>query len=295
MPQNEVVLEENEMLEVPDVEDDAFLSGLLEDEDAYTLGTDDAEANTGDAGATKEDSPDGEETESEAAAESEKGVSEAQTEDTNPDDAEEMFELTYNGQKVSLPRSEVITNAQKGLNYDHIKGQLDGIKNSKTQRQLAQLAEEAGMPLDQYIDEVFANRRTRRAQELADTEGISLSAAQRMIDTEEELASYKAKDKERGDEEAKKAMYRKFFEKYPDVKVDDIPPEVWDAVAGGEDITTAFTMHENKRLRDEGNATRAEIEQLKRNESNKQKAVGSVRGSKAAVTGDAFLSGLFGN
>lgn len=292
MPNEENVL--NETLEVPDVEDDAFLSGLLEDEDAYTLETDDAETNTGDAETDEEASHDGEEAESEADAESEGETAEAQPEDTNPEDAEEMFELTYNGQKVSMPRSEVITNAQKGLNYDHIKGQLDGIKNSKTQRQLMQLAEEAGMPLDQYVDEVFSNRRTRRVQELADTEGMSLSAAQRLVDAEEGLASYRAREQARGKEETKNAMYRKFFEKYPDVKVDDIPPEVWDAMHSGEDITTAFTMYENNRLRNENDATRAEIEQLKRNESNKQKAVGSVRGSKAAVAEDAFLSGLHG-
>ena len=58
------------------------------------------------------------------------------------------------------------------------------------------------------------------------------------------------------------------------------------ALKGG--VTLIQLREKNKKLEET-------IAQMQKNESNRQKAVGSVRGSKAAAAEDAFLSGLFGD
>ena len=45
--------------------------------------------------------------------------------------SEPLYTLTYNKKEVKMPLSELIINAQKGLNYDKIKDRLDALSVSK--------------------------------------------------------------------------------------------------------------------------------------------------------------------
>ena len=79
-----------------------------------------------------------------------------------------------------------------------------------------------------------------------------------------------------------------FLEAYPDIRdfEHEIPTEVWEKVRGGESLLPAYRAFENEQLR-------AEVEQLRQNEKNRERAVGSMTGA-GEVQGDDFLEGLFG-
>ncbi len=294
MPNEENVL--NETVEMPDVTEDAFLSGLLDDEDAYPDDTEAADTSTGDDAETDTDPLDGADPEPEPASEDEDvAADEAEAGDTNQPDAEELMDLVHLGQTTSLPRSEVIKLAQKGMDYDHVKSQLDGLRNSDTQRMLAQLAADAGMTPDKYLQHIVGNVDERRAQEMAAAEGITPELAQRLITAEDAVKRYESQESARSERERKNRMLQEFIYAYPDIKAEDIPPEVWNEAHKGGNLKGAYAAYENKLLKERLEQANAEIEQIKQNESNKQKAVGSVRGSKTAATEDAFLSGLLGN
>ncbi len=282
--------------EVPDMTDDAFLSGLLDDEDVLVdaAGGDNA-ADAGDGTEDEDASLDGDEATANDVPASEGEGEEPAAGDTNQPTEEELFELVHNGQATSLPRSEVIKLAQKGMNYDHVKGQLDGLRNSDTQRMLAQIANDAGMSPDDYLKRVIGNVDARRAMELAETEGVSPEIARRLIDAEGKVKNYEADAQSRNEREQKNRMLQSFIKAYPDVKAEDIPPEVWAEVQSGSDLKGAYSVYENKLLKERASKAEAELEQFRKNESNKQKAVGSVRGSKSAAVEDPFLSGLLGN
>lgn len=294
MPENEIVLEENETVEVPDVTEDAFLSGLLDDDDYSSTEETAALTNEGDAATAEAADSDGNPADEAAAAANEGEAAEAAAGDTNQPAAEELMELVYNGQTQSLPRSEVIKLAQKGMNYDHVRGQLDDLRGSETHRMLSELAKNAGMPESEFLRKVLENVSTRRADEFASAEGISPELARRLLDAEDEVKRYRAETQQRGERERRNRMYSDFVSAYPDVRPEDIPQAVLDEVRDGADLVSAYRSHENGLLKDDVKRLKETIEQMKQNESNRQKAVGSVRGSKAAVTEDAFLSGLFG-
>ncbi len=282
--------------EVPDMTDDAFLSGLLDDEDVLVDAVDaDDAAVTGDGAEETNANLDGEAAAADDAPENEEEAADAAAGDTNQPTEEELIDLVYNGQPTSLPRSEVIKLAQKGMNYDHVKGQLDGLRNSDTHRMLAQLAADAGMSADDYLKLVVGNVGSRRAREMAESEGISEELARRLITAEDKVKDYEADAQARSQQEQKNRMLQNFIRAYPDVKPEDIPPEVWAEAHSAGDLKGAYSVYENKLLKDKMSKAEAELEQLRKNESNKQKAVGSVRGSKSASVEDPFLSGLFGN
>lgn len=282
--------------EVPDMTDDAFLSGLLDDEDVLVdaVNADDAAA-TGDGAQEAIANLDGEAAAADDAPANEGEATDAAAGDTNQPADEELIDLVYNGQPTSLPRGEVIKLAQKGMNYDHVKGQLDGLRNSETQRMLAQLAADAGMSADDYLKLVVGNVGTRRAREMAESEGVSEEFARRLIAAEDKVKDYEADEQARSKREQDNRMLNAFLSAYPDVKADDIPEEVWAAYQNSGDLVGAYSAYENKMLKQKLSETEAALEQSRKNESNKQKAVGSVRGSKTASVKDPFLSGLFGN
>lgn len=64
-----------------------------------------------------------------SAFEEENEIEEVSEESTQPD--ETLYTLTYNKKEVKMPLSELIVNAQKGLNYDKIKERLDLITSGK--------------------------------------------------------------------------------------------------------------------------------------------------------------------
>ena len=83
---------------------------------------------------------------------------------------------------------------------------------------------------------------------------------------------------------------------YPEVKAQDIPREVWDAVRGGESLVAAYARHEAKALRAEVDKLRAQAETqakaAKKNDENRQKAApGAQSAGSAAASRDAFDEG----
>jgi hypothetical protein len=180
------------------------------------------------------------------------------------------------------------------MNYDHVKGQLVNLKNSDVQKQISQLAQEAGMTPGEYLSQVLSNRNERKIKELVDTEGVSPEFARRMVDNEDALARYRAEEESQAGQKQWEGMVKLFLQEYPDVKATDIPPEVWERAAKTNDLIGAYALHETKLLKTQLAEAQNALGQKKQNEANKQTAVGSVRGSKSAATEDAFLDGLFG-
>lgn len=126
---------------------------------------------------------------------------------------EEIYKLRHNKEDVEVDYDTLITNAQKGLDYDRVKSQRDKLK-----------------------------------------------------------------------EENNHSDFASFFASHPEITdVKQIPKEVIEAVAEGENITTAYLRNENSRL----------SQRLSQIESGaKQKPAPLI--SESGGSGDDFLQGLFG-
>ena len=254
---------------------------------------------------------DGEVTEEEETEQTEEVQEDEGTEEPEadqPTDTEEQkpdtFTLKVLGEEKSYTREEVVPLAQKGVDYDRVKGQLDEARNTlkefeKVKSDLAkrneqvqfmeELAKEQGQTLDELIETTQAqimSRKTGKALEVC--KGIV--ANQRR---ERELQAQQAKLTETGSKNEKRdAEISAFMKAYPELADDPkkVPKEVWDAVNAGETLLSAYRAYEVKELRAQLEKQKAEAEKEKQKQLNKSRSTGSqkTKGTKQADPFDAM-------
>lgn len=209
------------------------------------------------------------------------GGGEAPKEGKEPSGTEELFTLKNREEVRQVNRQELIAMAQKGWDYDAVRRERDELREYRqgtesALRAVKAYAERSGMTVEQYLDfcreqELVAggmSRETAQAQ-------ISVEKRQAALDAKEaeEAAAKKAQEtQEQIERERAKAREREFdafMAAYPDVKAADIPKEVWAAVAKGESLTTAYTMHVNEALK-------AKLAAQQQNEKNAARSPGSM-------------------
>lgn len=210
----------------------------------------------------------------------------------------EQFVLKNRDETRSVSRDEVIAMAQKGWDYDTVRQERDQLREYRDNADPAltivrAFAEKSGMTVEQYVD--FA-----RKQELL-SQGVNEQTADAQISVEKQQAAMKAQqeaqaaeEKRQADETAKQAQaqqaeakaaearqndMRRFLARYPDVKPESIPNEVWKTVSEGESLTAAYTLYRNKQLE-------ADLSAERKNRENTQKSIGSQQSAGAETTDD---------
>ena len=195
-----------------------------------------------------------------------------------PKEKSEVYSVKYNGREMSLTLDELKTNAQKGLNYDHVKGELEGIKASPMMKMLEKLSAEKQMTKEEFVMSLQENSLALRRDALVNM-GLSPNEA-------EKIAKLEARDERLSFEKQKDKPYEEFAARFPEVKPEDIPNQVWQEFERCGSLVAAYISYENKRLTEK-------IAMLEKNEENKQKLIGKTQSDAKAST-DPFLEGLFG-
>lgn len=213
------------------------------------------------------------------------------TEEETVENKLEDLEVKYLHETKTLkdiPRDELKTLVQKGMNHDRVSEKLN-IANEKLS-QLGDIAKLYNMDEQTLIDTLLDNY----FQQTADSEGITKDQAK---------SKY-----EQGKKNSQQKMYDRFIEKFPGVEGKDIPQSVWDAVTSGEDLSVAYRDH----LSEQSNQTKSdEITQLKnkieslekqiktkeQNETVKKKSPvkSTSKHGNDEFEGDEFLQGLLGD
>jgi hypothetical protein len=215
--------------------------------------------------------------------------------------SEDSFTLKYMGEEKSVTREEIVPLAEKGMNYDKVKGQLEAARNdlkefeqvkadlSKRNEQLQyleELAKEQNMSLDELIENTqvqVMHRKTGKDMEVC--RGIVANERRAR-----ELQAQQAKTAEVADTKAKRdADIAEFMKAYPELASDpkNVPNEVWDAVNKGESLLNAYRAYEVKALRAELEQQKAAAAEEKRKQENKSRSTGSQK-TKGTKTVDPF-------
>lgn len=208
--------------------------------------------------------------------------------DTTP---KETHKIKYNGKEMELSYDELIANAQKGMNYDHILSERDSLKNSETNKLLNELAKENGMKPEEFLanlrDSKVNEKIANRAKEL-EAEGMKPEHAKKMAELElKQPTQAKEPDEVKVLESEFKTLHSEFPETQDFKELSDFPKEVITLIQQGKSPLVAYTkfkMDEMKR--------NAEIE--KNDLKNKLKDTGSLGKGDAEGKKDPFLEGLFG-
>lgn len=236
------------------------------------------------------------------------GEDEQAHEDTAADEQtgteEPMFDLKYNKETKQYTRQQVTELAQKGLNYDHVTEQRDRLQqeiadltkfrdeNSAILDTLRAAAEASGKSVPEYLTSIRTN--------LLVAQGISPETARERIlreDAEQRLHSKQkaeeaAASSKRDAEQRQKEDIARFQKKYKDVDPKTIPQEVWEAVRGGELLTDAYGDYQRRELERQLREANEKLAIRAKNESNRQKSLGSLQSTKQETGKDPFLEGF---
>ena len=224
--------------------------------------------------------------------------------DEQPGTEEQMFDLKYNKETKQYTRQQVTELAQKGLNYDHVTEQRDRLQqeiadltkfrdeNSAILDTLRAAAEASGKSVQEYLTSIRTN--------LLVAQGISPETARERIlreDAEQRLHSQQkaeeaAASSKRDAEQRQKDDIARFQKKYKDVDPKTIPQEVWEAVRGGELLTDAYGDYQRRELERQLREANEKLAIRAKNESNRQKSLGSLQSTKQETGKDPFLEGF---
>ena len=201
--------------------------------------------------------------------------------------APELFTLKNRDETRQVGRDEMIALAQKGWDYDTVRAERDQLRQFRDEANPALelvkgYAQRNNMTVGEYLDwcrkqELMRGGMDEQAagQKLQmEKERAELDARQARIQAEEQQRT----SAQRQAQEAAQARQRdiaQFCHIYPGVDPKTIPQEVWEAVKGGDTLTNAYTMHENKRLA-------AELAAERQNKANKANTPGSLGGNASA-------------
>lgn len=231
---------------------------------------------------------------------------EGNSEDENEVDFKPLLEelskkVKYNKENVTIENLEDLINGyQKGLNYDKKVQELENLQNSKAEVYLKKKADELGISVDEYMDQVEDyEKRQQEEQDQARLEemmesGVPEDVAREVIATAELRRKLQAKEnelKEREEQTKKKEQenqeYEDFIKNFPDVNPEDIPKEVFEE-AVNSDLSSAYMKYKLKELE-------TQLKVAKQNEENSASTVGGVTETgttKENHTNDPFLEGF---
>lgn len=255
-------------------------------------------------GAAEEQLDSAEGGEDQPAGEAEEAQPEAETEPEEK--AEEQFELNYMGARETVGRNEVIALAQKGRDYDRIREERDSaISELKELREikpayekynsfLTALAEQSSTDVQSVMDMLSAKAMMEQARVNGTvlTEDIALQKVKLERERKEfeaEKAGRPAQEADKKEEpkpadpaQAKRADdFVAFAKAFPDVDGAKIPKEVWDAYHAGQSLVAAYSLYENKQLKERLAAKEQETK-------NRERSTGSRASAGAGKEKDAF-------
>lgn len=204
--------------------------------------------------------------------------------------------LNHLGTPVTASEADMVTLAQKGLDYDRIR---QGYDEAKPVLSLFQdFAKRAGIPVQEYLARIRAQAKQ--------AEGMSAEEARRTVDLEDREAVVAAKEEIRRSQEMAErqelarrqaadtrmqADLREFREVFPEAAADpaSIPQEVWAEVRSGRTLVAAYAKYHETKAAAEA-AERAAVEE--KNRQNAARAVGSMRSAgEDGGSKDPFLEG----
>ena len=273
---------------------DELLNAINEDWDTDVLPGDTTENEE----EQEETADSGESADQQEAKEPQDKAAETEIEPEKAEAKTDQFELKHLDETKTVSRDEVITLAQKGMDYDRIRTKYDELKSGEAQRNaheafLKELAESAGQSVDDMIDtaraRILANKAKAEGKTISEEDALAQIKREKEKQAPEEKPEQPEKPSAEENKEAERQQsFLRFSKEFPDVKAEEIPAEVWKDFAEGKgDLADLFARQENKRLK-------AELAAMKQTEENRKKSPGSratAGSAKKSAFDDAWYDG----
>lgn len=211
--------------------------------------------------------------------------------------APRTWTLNHLGQTVTANEADMVTLAQKGLDYDRIRGEYDEAR--PVMDLFRDYAKRAGVTVPEYLARIRAQAKqaegmsqeeARRAVDLEDREAVvAQQEAERQQAQEaqrQELARRQAVD------DRMRADLKEFRDVFPEAAKDpaSIPQEVWADVRNGRTLVAAYAAYSQRTRQEHAAREEARRAQQARNEAASTGSMRSQDGGKGPK--DPFLDGF---
>lgn len=226
-----------------------------------------------------------------------------EAEDKTAEKETDQFTLKHLDETKTVSREEVVTLAQKGMDYDRLKQKSEErFMALESEKKLAEtrisifdeIAKRGGF---RDVDELVENIQ---AEQLAEQIGTDKETALKQVRLEKKEKELLEKEQRLTTEKTSRNKVdddaRAFIDKHPSVDFNAIPKEVWDKVNSGESLLTAYdefmTENAQKELAAENERLKAELEAAKKNADNKSRSTGSATSAGKDSVSDPWISDL---
>ena len=301
--ENTVLTEQNEAEGTPDSWNDAaFAEGwddgpAIPESDAEEA-AEESEGTEADADQQEAEGTDGGDgTGGESAGPQDGDTQETEAEgETGETDQSEGFVLKHLGEEKTVSREEVVSLAQKGLDYDRIREKWDAVKDDIQKLRtyesfLKELAEARGGDVDSLMDET----RTRALIAQAEARGENLTpaaAAAKAVRMRAQSAEEAPAQDQQREEPNQNRMIDEFIEVFGnEVQAKDIPQEVWDEARTTGDMVKPYQRYLNRKLEEENKQLQKELKAAKQQQKNAARSAGSSRSEGSGSAKDPFDDG----
>ena len=252
---------------------DGYQTGEEEQQENSETETQDAETSE-EGSQSASEGPDSEQTDDPDVEHTEDGNGQEKPQDPPQ---EQKFAIKVNKESREVGLSEMTELAQKGADYDRVKGQLatarDDLEKVKAQfeesRKISELLkridEDIGVPEEDMLRRVHINWRMNKGE--SEKEAIAHIESENAKRELNELKERQNQEKANSDSVQERASREiaEFRKEYPDVELTkELVEKLMPDVQGGTSLTNAYRKIEAARKDEEANALRAEIEKLQR-------------------------------
>lgn len=216
-------------------------------------------------------------------------------------DKPEEFTLKHLSETKTVNRDEVISLAQRGLDYDRVKEkltaaneQLDALKGADEKLAFfKELADSQGKTLDQFIE-------ATAAAVLSQNKNIPFDDALKEIQFEFEKKRFakektdwekKQSDRQSADD-SRNADIDAFMRQYPEAAKDpqSIPKEVWEDVEKNGSLVAAYGRYMDKQKDAKIAELTRQLEQQKQQNANRKRSTGSQSSENTSTADELFDS-----
>lgn len=222
------------------------------------------------------------------------------TEQPERADVPKTWTLNHLGESRQVGEADMVVLAQKGMDYDRIRGKWDEAK--PVLELFGGFAKQAGMSVADYVSFIrtqakqqggMSEAEAKRAVELEDREAAvaAKEAAEAARQAAQERTSAAANDAE----SRRRADILEFQKTFPDVAKapQSIPPEVWAEVNRGASLVAAYSKYAIAQAQTAQKTAERKAEAVTQNQKNAGRSTGSMKTAGDGTKGrDPFVEGF---
>ena len=217
----------------------------------------------------------------------------------------EKISVKYMKGEMEIAKKDIRATLQKGVDYDRVQNQRDAAvkqmqehaqwrqENENTITLLQNVAKQAGTSVEAIVKQlrINAHRGTGATEAEALAKVAQEDAEAKLTQMQNRNTAQQRQEEQR--QERARAEFMEFAQRFPGVRIEDVPQSVIQKSANGEmSLANAYLTHLYDQQKAENQRLQQSLAAKTQNENNKQRSLGSVKSSGTNRAKDDFLAGF---